>query len=61
MTLGNMRQLGVQHLVAYCHNDACRHQAPTDVSSDPDDVEVLVQRSDQMREMRGRWVDVHRV
>jgi hypothetical protein len=27
MTLGNMRQNGVQHLIAYCHNDACRNQA----------------------------------
>jgi hypothetical protein len=26
MTLGSMRQLGVQHLVATCLNDACRHQ-----------------------------------
>jgi len=32
MTLGNMRQLGVQRLVAFCLNDACQHQgsnAPT--------------------------------
>ena len=27
MTLGNMRELGVQHLIAFCLNDACRHQA----------------------------------
>jgi hypothetical protein len=27
MTLGNMRELGVQNLVAYCLNDACRHTA----------------------------------
>src|SRR6516164_9865838 len=27
MTLGNTRQQGVQHLVAYCHNDACSYQA----------------------------------
>jgi hypothetical protein len=26
MTLGNMRELGVQHLIASCLNDACRHQ-----------------------------------
>jgi hypothetical protein len=25
MALGNMRELGVQRLVAYCLNDACRH------------------------------------
>jgi hypothetical protein len=29
MTLGNMRELGVQHLIAFCLNDACRHQAPS--------------------------------
>ena len=33
MTLGNMRELGVQHLIAYCLNDACRHTALIDVSS----------------------------
>jgi hypothetical protein len=32
MTLGNMRQQGVHHLIALCHSDACRHQAPIDVS-----------------------------
>jgi hypothetical protein len=26
MTLGNMRELGVHHLIAYCLNDACRHK-----------------------------------
>jgi hypothetical protein len=31
MTLGNMRQQGVRNLIAYCHNDACRHQAIIDV------------------------------
>ena len=40
MTLGNMREQGVQHLVAHCHNDACRNQAPIDRSKCPDDVEV---------------------
>jgi hypothetical protein len=40
MTLGNMRELGVQHLIAYCHNDACRDQAVIDVFGYPDDVEV---------------------
>ncbi len=33
MTLGNTREQGVQHLLAYCLNDACRHQALIDVSS----------------------------
>jgi transposase len=27
MTLGNMREQGVQHPIAYCLNDGCRHQA----------------------------------
>jgi hypothetical protein len=27
MTLGNMRELGVQRLIASCLNDACRHTA----------------------------------
>ena len=40
MTLGNMRELGIHHLIAFCHNDACRHQAIIDVSKYPDDVEV---------------------
>ena len=40
MTLGNMRELGVQRLVASCLNDACRHVALIDVSSYPADTEV---------------------
>jgi hypothetical protein len=40
MTLGNMRELGVPHLIAFCLNDACRHQALIDVSAYGDDVEV---------------------
>ena len=32
ITLGNMREQGVHHLIAYCLNDACRHQAVIDVS-----------------------------
>jgi hypothetical protein len=40
MTLGNMRHLGVQRLVAYCVRDACRHQGLIDVSRYSDDVEV---------------------
>ena len=30
MTLGNMRELGVQHLIAFCLNDACRHARTTE-------------------------------
>jgi len=40
MTLGNMRHLGVQHLVVTCLNDACRHQSLIDVSNYPADTEV---------------------
>jgi hypothetical protein len=40
MTLGNMRELGVHHLIAFCHNDACRHQALIDVSKYSDETEV---------------------
>ena len=40
MTLGNMRALGVQRLVASCLNDACRHVALIDVSAYPADTEV---------------------
>jgi hypothetical protein len=35
MTLGNMRELGVQRLIASCLNDACRHTALIDVSNYP--------------------------
>jgi hypothetical protein len=40
MTLGNIRQLGVQRLVASCLNNACGHQGLIGVSKDPDDTEV---------------------
>jgi hypothetical protein len=38
MTLGNMRHLGVQRLIASCLNPSCRQRI--DVSKFPDDVEV---------------------
>jgi hypothetical protein len=40
MTLGNMRELGVQRLIASCLNDACRHMALIDVSNYPAETEV---------------------
>jgi hypothetical protein len=40
MTLGNMRELGVQRLIASCLNDACRHQGLIEVSGYPADTEV---------------------
>ena len=40
MTLGNMRELGVQRLIASCLNDPSRHQTLIDVSSYPAETEV---------------------
>ena len=61
MTLGNMRRQGVRHLMAYCLNDACRHQALIEVSNYPDDLEVpSFQRRIKCGKCgrKGRWVDV---
>jgi hypothetical protein len=33
-TLGNMREQGVSHLIASCHNHACRHSALIDIADD---------------------------
>ena len=33
MTLGNMRELGVQRLVAHCLNPSCRHESPIEAFS----------------------------
>jgi hypothetical protein len=45
MTLGNMRELGVQSLIAWCLNDACRHTALIDVLNYPAETEVPAFRS----------------
>jgi hypothetical protein len=37
MDLANMREQGVHHLIAYCLNDSCGHQALIDVSKYPRD------------------------
>jgi len=61
MTLGNMRHLGVQHLIATCLSDACRHQGSIDVSKYPDDTEVPSFASkviDAKCGARGRQIDV---
>ena len=61
MTLGNMRHLGVQHVVATCLNDACRHQGLINVSKYPDDVEVPSFASKAVCAKcgaRGRFIDV---
>ena len=61
MTLGNMRELGVQRLVASCLNDACRHTALIDVSAYPADTEVPWFRSRVVCDKcggRGNKIDV---
>jgi hypothetical protein len=40
MTLGNMRQLGVQRLIASCLNPSCRHEALIEVFSYPAETEI---------------------
>jgi hypothetical protein len=40
MDLANMRRQGVRTLIAFCLNDACRHQAIIDVSSYSGDTPV---------------------
>ena len=56
MNLANMRENGVHHSIAYCHNDACRHQAVIDVASYPADTPVPWFRS--RVKCGGRRVDV---
>jgi transposase len=61
MTLGNMYEQGVRHLIAYCHNDSCRRQALIDPSSYPDDTPVPWFQSRATcgkRGSKGRWIDV---
>jgi hypothetical protein len=61
MTPGNMRELGVHHLIGFCLNDSCRHQALIDESKYADDVEVpSFQRRVKCGKCgsRGRWIDV---
>jgi hypothetical protein len=40
MDLENMRRQGVRNLIAYCLNDACRHQALIEVWSYPANTEI---------------------
>ena len=40
MTLGDMRHLGVQRLIAYCLNPSCQYEGLVHVSKFADDVEV---------------------
>jgi hypothetical protein len=41
MTLGDMRELGVQKLIASCLNDACRQTALIEVWSYPAATEIM--------------------
>jgi hypothetical protein len=61
MTLGDMRRLGVHHLIATCLSDACRHQGLIDVSMYPDVTEVQAFASKAVCAecgARGRHIDV---
>jgi hypothetical protein len=44
VTLGNMRELGAQHLIGWCLNDV-RDQALIDGADFPDNVETCSRRS----------------
>jgi hypothetical protein len=62
MDLANMREQGVHHLIAFCHNDACRHQTLIDVSKYPGDTLVSWFKGRVKCRKCGRsgarWVDV---
>jgi hypothetical protein len=45
MTLGNMRDLGVERLITSCLNPTCRHTALIEVWSYPADTEIPYFRS----------------
>jgi hypothetical protein len=46
--------VGVHHLIACCHNDACRHQELIDVSRYADHLEVAeVSVAAEVRQVRG--------
>ena len=51
-----MRELGVHHLIAYCHSDACR-QSATVVSDCPDELEGG-KCGDQSVDMRPNWKEL---
>jgi hypothetical protein len=61
MTLGNMRELGVHHLIAYCLNDACQHSALIDVSNYPAETKVpSSQRHAKCGKCGGKRVDARK-
>jgi hypothetical protein len=57
MTLANMREQGINHLIAYCLNNACRHSALIDTSGYPDHIEVSSWRA-KCGKCGGKRVDV---
>ena len=59
MTLGNMRELGVQRLIATCLNNACQHTTLMEVSYFPADTPVLYfARKAKCSKCGGKRVDV---
>jgi hypothetical protein len=50
MTLGNMRKQGVRRFIAYCLNDACRHQALIEVWSYPASTESFREYEDPLEQ-----------
>ena len=54
MDLANIRRQGVYRLIAYCLNDACRHQAVIDVSSYPGDILADLGRREILDEHHAR-------
>ena len=50
--------MGVQNLVAFCLNDACRHQALSDVSTCPAETDVPSFRPRVKCGGRGNKIDV---
>jgi hypothetical protein len=60
VTFGNMRELGVEQLIASCLNDACRHQGLVDVSGYPADTDTVVPISSEVAKCgaRGNKIDV---
>jgi hypothetical protein len=55
MTLGNMRHLGVQGLIAYCLNPSCGHEGLIGVLKYPDDGSAGIRQKGRLRQMRGAW------
>ena len=61
MTLGNMRQMGVQRLLISCLNPECLHSGLLDVSAYPDEIMVpafLPRMVCARCGCRGRHIDV---